>query len=120
MPIIRRAISTDLEAAAAIGTRAGDRAVARLNPGKLASGPMPVVFDPRVGSGLLGHLTGAITGSAVARRTSFLLDRLGEEVFAQGHHHPRRSAPAARAALASRSMAKGCRPRPATSSPMAC
>jgi PmbA protein len=45
---------------------------------------MPVVFDPRAGSSLLGHLIGAITGSSVARRTSFLLDRLGERVFAAG------------------------------------
>lgn len=75
---------SDLEDAAAIGRRAGERTVKRLNPGKLSSGAMPVVYDPRVGSGLLGHLAGAITGSAVARRTSFLLDRLGEQVFASG------------------------------------
>ena len=74
----------DLEDAAAIGTRAGERAVKRLNPGKLPSGAMPIVYDPRVSSGLLGHLAGAITGAAVARRTSFLLDRLGEQVFASG------------------------------------
>lgn len=74
----------DLEDAATIGRRAGERAVKRLNPGRLASGPMPVVFDPRVGSGMLGHLAGAITGSAVARRTSFLLDRLGQQVFSKG------------------------------------
>lgn len=74
----------DLEAASAIGARAGERAVKRLNPGRLASGAMPVVFDPRVGSSLLGHLAGAITGSAVARRTSFLLDKLGEQVFGSG------------------------------------
>jgi len=74
----------DLEDAAAIGARAGDRAAKRLNPGKLSSGAMPIVYDPRVSSGLLGHLAGAITGSAVARRTSFLLDRLGEPVFAKG------------------------------------
>ncbi len=74
----------DLESAATIGKRAGERAVQRLNPGKLPSGPMPVVFDPRVGSSLLGHLTGAITGGAIARRTSFLLDRLGERIFAEG------------------------------------
>ncbi len=74
----------DLEDGGAIGTRAGERAVRRLNPGKLSSGALPVVYDPRVGSGLLGHLAGAITGSAVARRTSFLLDRLGEQVFARG------------------------------------
>lgn len=74
----------DLEAPEAIGTRAGTRAVARLNPGKLPSGPMPVVLDPRVGTSLLGHLAGAITGSSVARKTSFLLDRLGTPVFAAG------------------------------------
>jgi len=48
-----------LEAPEAIGRRAGEQAVARLNPGRLASGAMPVVFDPRVGSSLLGHLLGA-------------------------------------------------------------
>jgi PmbA protein len=74
----------DLAASDAIGRLAGERAVARLNPTKLPSGPMPVVFDPRVGSGLLGHLVGAIIGSAVARRTSFLLDKAGEQVFARG------------------------------------
>jgi PmbA protein len=74
----------DLEAAGAIGRRAGDRAVARLNPGKLASGAMPVVYDPRVGSSLLGHLAGAISGSSIARRTSFLLDSLGKPIFAHG------------------------------------
>lgn len=75
---------SDLEDAVAIGRRAGERAVRRLHPGKLSSGAMPIVYDPRVSSGLLGHLAGAITGSAVARRTSFLLDRLGEQVFASG------------------------------------
>jgi PmbA protein len=74
----------DLEDAQAIGQRAGERAVRRLNPGKLSSGAMPVVYDPRVGSGLLGHLIGAITGSSIARRTSFLLDSLGTAVFAPG------------------------------------
>ena len=73
-----------LDLAEAIGRQAGERAVARLDPAKVASGPMPVVFDPRVGSSFLGHLIGAISGSAIARRTSFLLDALGTEVFAPG------------------------------------
>lgn len=73
-----------LDAPDAVGRQAGDRAVARLNPGKLASGAMPVVFDPRVGSSLLGHLIGAIGGQAITRRTSFLLDALGTQVFAPG------------------------------------
>jgi PmbA protein len=67
-----------------VGREAGERAVARLNPGKAASGPMPVLFDPRVGASLIGHLTGAISGAAIARGTSFLLGKLGERIFAEG------------------------------------
>ena len=73
-----------LDDPATIGRRAGERAVARANPGRIASGAMPVVFEPRVGSSLLGHLIGAISGSAIARKTSFLLDALGTQVFAAG------------------------------------
>ena len=74
----------ELEGAEEIGARAGRRAVERLNPGKLASGPMPVVFDPRVGSSLIGHLASGITGAAIARRTSFLLGKRGERIFGHG------------------------------------
>lgn len=74
----------DLEPAATIGRRAAERAVARLDPVRLPSGPMPVVFDPRVAQTLLGHLLAAITGSAIARRTSFLLDHEGERIFPAG------------------------------------
>lgn len=64
-----------------IGAQAGERAVARLDPGRLKSGPMPVVFDPRVGGSLIGHLVGAMSGSAIARRASFLLGREDEQLF---------------------------------------
>jgi len=73
-----------LESAEDIGRRAGMRAVARVNPGRIASGAMPVVFDPRVGSSLLGHLSGAISGQAITRKTSFLLESLGTRIFAEG------------------------------------
>lgn len=76
--------AADLPPAAEIGRRAGDRAVARLNPTGITSGPMPIVFDPRVGNSLIGHLLGAISGTAIARRSSFLLDRLDEDIFANG------------------------------------
>ena len=76
----------ELDPPHAIGRLAGERAVARLNPAKLPSGPMPIVYDPRVGSGLIGHLLSAITGAAVTRRTTFLLDKEGELVFARGIH----------------------------------
>jgi PmbA protein len=74
----------ELDASAVIGRQAGERAVARLNPSRIKSGPVTVVFDPRVGSSLLGHLAGAITGGAVARKTTFLLDALGTQIFASG------------------------------------
>ena len=74
----------DVESAVAIGTRAGQRAISRLHPIKLASGPMPILFDPRVSSTLLGHLVGAITGSAIARGTSFLKDKLGQMILPAG------------------------------------
>jgi PmbA protein len=64
-----------------IGTRAGERAVKRLNPGTVKSGQMPVVFDPRVGGSFVGHLLGGIGGSSIARKTSFLLESLGAQLF---------------------------------------
>jgi PmbA protein len=74
----------NLEPAAEIGRKAGTRAVARLNPARPRPGRYPVLFDPRIASSLLGHFAGAISGSAIARRTSFLQDKLGAEVFARG------------------------------------
>jgi PmbA protein len=74
----------DLDDPAGIGRRAGERAVARLNPTRPATGKMTVVYDPRVSGGLVGHLAGAINGAAIARRTSFLLDKLGARIFAPG------------------------------------
>lgn len=70
--------------AAEVGRRAGERAVARLNPRKVSTQQVPVVFDPRVSRGLVSHLAGAIKGPSIARGTSFLKDRLGELVFADG------------------------------------
>ncbi|MDN3647121.1 TldD/PmbA family protein [Pontixanthobacter aestiaquae] len=74
---------SDLPAAQFIGANAGERSVARLNPGFLPSGPMLVVFDPRVGGTLVSHLLGAMSGMAIARRSSFLLDRLEDDLFAK-------------------------------------
>jgi len=76
--------ASELEAAEAIGRRAGERAVARLGPGRVPSGAMPVVFDRRVSSSLVGHLFGAISGASITRKTSFLQDALGTRVFAPG------------------------------------
>jgi PmbA protein len=74
----------DLRDPAAIGRSAGERAVARLHPTRPATARLPVVFDPRIAGGLVGHLAGALNGGAVARGTSFLKDRMGERIFAPG------------------------------------
>jgi PmbA protein len=74
----------DLDDPASLGRRAGERTVKRLNPRKAGTAQVPVVYDPRVAGGLLRHFAGAISGSSVARRTSFLRDRMDEPVFAPG------------------------------------
>ena len=74
----------DLEDPGVLGRRAAERAIARLNPVRPGTARVPVVFDPRVSGGLVGHFLGAINGAAVARGTSFLKDRLGDQVFARG------------------------------------
>ncbi|NPV21824.1 metallopeptidase TldD-related protein [Bradyrhizobium aeschynomenes] len=74
----------DLLAPEAVGRSAGERAVARANPRKVATCQVPVVFDPRVSGSLVGHLVGAINGASIARKTSFLKDKLGAQLFAKG------------------------------------
>lgn len=72
--------AADLEPAEKIGREAGERAVRRLNARKARTGPVDVIFDPRVARGIAGHLAGAINGAAVARKTSFLRDMMGKQV----------------------------------------
>ncbi len=74
----------DLEAPEDIGRRAGERAVARLNPRRPKTATLPVVYDPRAGRSVLGHLASAINGSSIARGTSFLKNAMGEALFAPG------------------------------------
>jgi PmbA protein len=76
----------DLEPPEKVGRTAAERTVERLNPRKVETKRVPVVFDRRVAGSLVGHLAGAINGSAVARKTSFLKDRLGEQLFRSGIH----------------------------------
>jgi PmbA protein len=66
-----------------VGRSAGERAVARTNPRKVETCKVPVVFDPRVSSSLVGHLVSAINGASIARKTSFLKDKLGARLFAK-------------------------------------
>lgn len=74
----------DLMSPTKVGRNAGKFVVRRLNPRKAQSARVPVIFDRRVSGGLISHLAGAINGRAVARGTSFLKDKMGQRVFAEG------------------------------------
>lgn len=75
----------DLRASEEIGREAAARAVRRLNPRQVPTAKnVTVVFDPRVARGIAGHIAGAINGAAVARKTSFLRDRMGKQVLKAG------------------------------------
>ena len=76
--------AADLEAPEKIGRTAGERALARLNPRKVTTRKVPIVYDPRVSQSLIGHLAGAANGAAVARKTSFLKDKMGAQLFGAG------------------------------------
>jgi PmbA protein len=72
---------SDLRDPETIGRTAGERAVKRVDPRKVKSQSVPVIYDRRVAAGLIGHLLGAINGAAIARGTSFLKEQLGQQVF---------------------------------------
>ena len=74
----------DLPTAEHIGQEAGERVVTRMGAGQMKSGAMPVIFDRRVANSLIAAIFGAITGTSIARGTSFLKDKMGEQLFAPG------------------------------------
>jgi PmbA protein len=74
----------DLDRASDVGRMAGERTVARRDPRRPPTGQVPVVFDPRLSGRFLGHFTSAVSGTSIARGTSFLKDQLGSKVFADG------------------------------------
>jgi len=74
----------DLDDPEWVGRRAGERTVRRLSPEKITTRQATVVYEPRVAAGLVRHFTSAINGASIARKTSFLRERLGEAIFAPG------------------------------------
>ena len=74
----------DLKTPQEVGKSAGERAVKRLQARKIASQAVTVIYDKRVASSLLGHLSSAINGAAIARGTSFLKSKMGQQIFAKG------------------------------------
>ena len=65
-----------------IGRNAGEKTIRRLNPQKAETAQVPVIYDPRVSRGIVGHLANAINGSSIARDTSFLKEKMNEAIFA--------------------------------------
>lgn len=79
-----RIFQADLPPAEEIGSLAGTRAVERAKPRKPKTGAYPVLYDERIASSLIGHLTSAINGSAIARGSSWLIDAMGQSVLPRG------------------------------------
>jgi PmbA protein len=71
----------DLEGPAAIGRRAAERAASRLQPRSIATGDVPVLFAAEIARSLVGHLLAAVSGGALYRRASFLVDSAGTQLF---------------------------------------
>ena len=77
----QRIYQSDLRSAVEIGTRAGERTVARHGPRKPKTGTYPVLFDERIASSLIGHLLSATNGAMIARGSSWLRDAKGTQVL---------------------------------------
>jgi PmbA protein len=73
--------ANDLEAAAVIGRKAAERTIKRLEARQLTTRQCPVLYSPETASGLLGSLMGAISGGNLYRKSTFLLDALGQQIF---------------------------------------
>jgi PmbA protein len=73
--------AADLRAPEAVGRDAAERAIKRLGAKKMPTGKVPVIFDPRVSRSFISHLLGSISGPSIARGTSFLKDKLGQQIF---------------------------------------
>lgn len=74
----------DLQSPEEIGQSAAEKTVNRLNPRKAKTATLPVIYEARAARSILGHLSSAINGAGVARGTSFLKDKMGEQLFAPG------------------------------------
>lgn len=79
-----RIFQADLRRPQDIGRTAGERTVAALNPRRPRTGAYPVLFDERISSSLIGHLLAASNGAAIARGSSWLMGRLGDQVLPKG------------------------------------
>ena len=73
--------AADMEPAEVVGRIAAERVIRRLGGQSLSTRQCPVIFAAEVAGGLIGHFIGAIRGGNLYRKSSFLLDQLGKQVF---------------------------------------
>lgn len=73
---------TEMEPAQAVGRKAAERALRRLGARKIPTCQVPVIFDPLSSRSLLNHIFEAVAGSSIYRRSSFLIDQIGQPVAA--------------------------------------
>ena len=71
----------DLSSPKEVGLSSAQKALRRMNPRKIKSCQIPVVFDKRISNKIIGYVAGAVSGSAIARGTSFLKDNLNQKIF---------------------------------------
>ncbi len=76
----------DLKSSKEIGLEAAQQAIAKMNPRKLPTAEMTVIFDRKMARGLLGAFASAINGASISRGASFLIDHLGKEIFNNNIH----------------------------------
>ncbi|HID80951.1 MAG TPA: metalloprotease PmbA [Chromatiales bacterium] len=79
-------LSAQLESPESVGLKSAERALARLSPQKLSTRKTPVLFSAELAKGLMGHLVGAVSGGALYRKASFLLDAVGEKILPEFVH----------------------------------
>ena len=75
--------ASGLESPEEVGRRAAERALRRLNPRKVPTQKVPVIFEPRTARNLLGDLFDAVNGGAIYRHASFLAGKLGEKIASE-------------------------------------
>ncbi len=78
--------AVDLEQAGSIGKKAGERTIARLGAKKIATCDVPVLFEAPIASGLIGHFVAAVNGRSLYRKSSFLQDSIGKQLFPPDIH----------------------------------
>ncbi len=82
----RARIAEELDSARSVGIMAAERTVQRLQARRLTTRKAPVIFAAEVAGGLIGHFLGAVRGGAQYRKTTFLLDCIGQQVFPEFVH----------------------------------